>query len=195
MEVALACPRTPEQYVHGLRDGLELTERMRALVEAIREVVDIEEERREERKEEDSDPAETTELKPLLQQTVDDLAPVAESKNVSLALECSEASPAVRAGRRGLASAVFRILESALSLAARGTELRIETGSAAGGAWLRIRWQAGPTAFAFSRSELGLLVAQAGLERAGAEWQRERTENGETLTIRLAGAAGGGGKS
>ena len=41
MEVALASPRTVEQYAQGLREGLELTERMRALVEAIREVADV----------------------------------------------------------------------------------------------------------------------------------------------------------
>src|SRR5258708_36391313 len=38
MEVALASPRSVEYYVQGLRDGLALTERMRTLVEAMREV-------------------------------------------------------------------------------------------------------------------------------------------------------------
>ncbi len=42
MEVALASPRSVEYYVERLRDGLALTERMRALVEAMREVVDVE---------------------------------------------------------------------------------------------------------------------------------------------------------
>ncbi len=40
MEVALAGPRTNEEYVQGLREGLVLTGRMRVLVEAIREVMD-----------------------------------------------------------------------------------------------------------------------------------------------------------
>jgi len=43
MEVALGRPRTNEEYVQGLRQGLELTGRMRALVQAIREVAEVEE--------------------------------------------------------------------------------------------------------------------------------------------------------
>src|SRR5271155_2287298 len=58
MEVALAAPRTPEQYARGLREGLELTERMRTLVEAIWNAAVGEEER--------SDGLETTDLIALL---------------------------------------------------------------------------------------------------------------------------------
>lgn len=202
MEVALASPRTLEQYVHGLREGLLLTERMRALVEAIREVADVEAEKKLER--------ETTELKSLLRETVADLEPVAEMKSVRLALEDSSASSSssslvVRVERARLAALMFRFLDSALSLAAWGTALRIDMGSApdrvrpdqvrsdqlrsdqvrSEQVWIRIRWHAGRPPSAFSRPELGLLVAQAGLERSGAEWQRERTEDLETVTIRL----------
>ena len=187
MEVALAGPRTPEQYVHGLREGLELTARMRALVEAIREVADGEEERNE--------APETMELKALLGESLEDLKPVAEVKSVHITLDgLAAGSPAVlRAGRRRLVTVVFRLLESALSLAARGSALRIETGGGAPAeAWLRVRWHAGGPPSAFSRAELGLLVAQAGFERAGAEWERERTENRETVTVRLPGVAAGG---
>ena len=179
MEVALATPRTPEQYVVGMRQGLELTGRMRALVEAIREVADGEEEKKEE--------LEKIELKALLREVLDGLEPVAEGKSVCMTLECDAASSLeLRAGRPGMANVVFRSLESALSLAVRGSAVRMETGSAGGESWIRIRWHAGPPA-AFSRPELGLLVAQAGWERAGAEWKRERTENLETVTVRLPG--------
>jgi signal transduction histidine kinase len=178
MEVALASPRTPEQYVRGLREGLELTERMRALVEAVREVVDVEEERNQE--------PETTELTTVLREIVDDLAPVAEVKSVRLTLDCPAASGvAVRAGRRRMAIVVFRFLESVLSLAARGSALLIETGGAPAEGWIRVRWHGGRPPSAFSRPELGLLVAQAGWERAGAAWERERTEKLETVTVRL----------
>jgi signal transduction histidine kinase len=195
MEVALASPRTPEQYVRGLREGLELTERMRALVEAIREVTDLEEESEEtegNKTEGDktegnkNDEAEAIQLNSVLPQIVDDLAPVAEVKNVRITLNRAPASSlAVRAGQRKLATAVFRFLESALSLAARGSILAIEVGGGPGEAWFRVRWHAGRAALAFSRPELGLLVAQAGLEHAGGIWERERTENLETVTVRL----------
>jgi signal transduction histidine kinase len=178
MEVALARPCTPEQYVQGLRQGLELTDRMRALVEAIREVSDVEEEKTQE--------PETAELKTVLREILADLAPVAEVQKVHIMLDDFAASSlAVKAGRRRLATVVFRLLESALSLAAQGSTLRIETGVTSAGGWIRIRWHAGPPTPEFSRPELGLLVAQAGWELAGAEWERQRTENLETVTVRL----------
>jgi signal transduction histidine kinase len=185
MEVALAGPRTPAQYVQGLREGLELTERMRALVEAMREVGDAEEERKEKK-----DEQETIELETFLQGVVGELEPVAEAKSVCMTLENRGASlVTVRAGQRRLATVVFRLLESVLSLAARGSALRIEMGGAPAVAWICIRWHAVRPRAEFSRPELGLLVAQAGLERAGAEWVRQRTENLETVTVRLPGVA------
>ena len=190
MEVALASPRTPEQYARGLREGLELTERMRVLVGAIREVTDMEEEKNEKEKEEKNEEQETVELKTVLEEAVGDLAPVAEVKNVRITLDCAAvACSTARAGRRRLGIAVFRLVESALSLAARGSALLIESSGAAGEAWIRVRWQAGHAPSAFSRPELGLLVAQAGWERVGAVWERERTEKVETVSIRLAGGA------
>ena len=178
MEVALAGPRTPEQYVQGLREGLELTERMRALVEAIREVADGEEEKNEE--------PETIELKTLLRAVSDDLKPVAEMKKVRITLDGAEASCwLVKGGGQRLSSVVFRTLESALSLAEKGSALRIETDSAGNESWILIRWQGEPWRAEFSRPELGLLVAQAGWERAGARWERERTGNLDRVTVRL----------
>jgi len=190
MEVALASSRSPEQYVQGLREGLELTERMRALVEAIREVVDANQDQDKDKKEGED----AIELKAFLQEILDELAPVAEVKSVRMTLDCSAVSSlAVRSGRRRLAGVVFRLLESALSLAARGSALRIETGNGLPEVWIRIGWHAATTPIAFSRPELGLLVAQAGFERGGGEWARARTENRETITVRLPGVAAGPG--
>lgn len=183
MEVALASPRTPEQYVRGLREGLELTERMRALVGAIREVADGEAEKEEK--------LETIELKTLLGEVVDDLGPVAEMKSVRITLDGSaSACSAVVAGGRRLSTLLFRLLESALSLANRGSALRVEAGGAPAGAWICIRWQAERPRAGFSRPELGLLVAQAGLERAGAKWIAERSGDLETVTVQLPGVSG-----
>jgi len=188
MEVALAMPRTPEQYVRGLREGLELTERMRALVEAIREVTDLDEEKDndKDKDEEKNKKLEITELTTVLRETLDDLAPVSEVKSVRVAFDSHAAFPLpVRAGRRKMASTVFRFLESVLTLAARGSVLLIETGGAPEEAWFRVRWHMGRLPSAFTRPELGLMVAQAGLERVGAVWQRERSETQETVTVRL----------
>lgn len=188
MEVALATPRTVEQYVRGLREGLELTERMRILVEAIREVADMEAEG-------GSAQMERIELKDLLREVVDDLAPVAEGNSVRMTLDCSGASSLqVKARRPVMATTVFRLLESALSLAATGTELRIEAGGPSPELspeiWIRLQWNGGRPRGAFSRSELGLLIAQAGWERVGAQWDREKMKTLETVTIRLPAPSG-----
>lgn len=187
MEVALATPRTAEQYVRSLREGLELTERMRILVEAIREVADMEAD--------DGAQMETIELKALLHEVVDDLAPVAKGNSVRMTLDCSGASSLqVRAWRPIMATTVFRLLESALSLAATGTELRIEAGGPSPELspeiWIRLQWQGGRPRGAFSRSELGLFIAQAGWERVGAQWEREKIKTLETVTIRLPAFSG-----
>lgn len=186
LEVGLARPRTPEQYVHGLREGLALAERMRALVEAIREVADIEEE--------NPGAGEAVELDVLLRAAVEELAPVAEVKRIRMAVDCASgpaAGFAVRAARAQLTAVIFRMLDSALSLAGRGTALRIEAGAEANAVWMRMRWRAESLRSAFSRPELGLLIARARLERGGAEWKREETEGRETLTVRLPGVPAG----
>jgi hypothetical protein len=194
MEVALAAPRTGEQYVQGLREGLELTERMRALVEAIREMVDGAREQEAEKKDLGRD-LETIDLKALLREVLEDLKPVAEAMSVRVTLDCSSASSlALAAGRRRLGVVAFRCVESILSLADAGSGLEIDTGDTPRekmpqekimGSWIRLRWYAGSPAPEFSRAELGLLVAQAGWERAGAKWERERSQNLETVTLRL----------
>jgi signal transduction histidine kinase len=189
MEVALACPRSTEQYVHGLREGLELTERMRALVDAMREVAEIEGDQ--------TVQSETAELASLLREGVEDLKPVAEVRNVRIALDYEGASLLqVRGQRCALARVIFRLLDSTLSLAGLGTVLRIEAGSGTSRTglsqaeisqvWIRFRWQAEAPQSTFSRPELGLLIAQTWLERLGAEWEREATDDFETLTVRLA---------
>jgi signal transduction histidine kinase len=193
IEVALAGTRTPEQYRQGLRDGLALTERMRALVEAIREVVDgLNTDRLDEDR--NPHPNEMTDLATILRETVNDLKPVAESKAIRMEMEfdCSFIL-VVRAGRQRLGSFAFRLLDSVLSLAAEGSAVKISTvkteaGAAQTGDWLRIQWEANEEARqSSSRPELGLLVAQAGFERCGAEWQRMWDGKQETLSIRLPG--------
>jgi len=198
MEVALAGSRTPEQYRQGLRDGLALTERMRTLVEAIREVADSPDTNR---LDENGNPNlnETTDFAAILRETVNDLKPVAESKAIRMEMEldCSFIL-VVRAGRQRLCGIVFRLLDSVLSLAAEGSAVKISTaevstvkndaGLAQSGDWLCIRWEANEEGRQpSSRPELGLLVAQAGFERCGAEWQRVWDSKQDKLSIWLPG--------
>jgi light-regulated signal transduction histidine kinase (bacteriophytochrome) len=204
MEVALASPRTSEQYVQGLREWLELTERMRALVETIREVVDGAQAQAE--KKDTDQNAESIDLRALLREVLEDLKPVAESMGVRITLDCSGASSLMMAaGRQRLGGVAFRCVESILSLADVGSELRIDAGNEPQekmsqedsrrenmtDGWIRLRWYAAAPRAEFSRAELGLLVGQSGWEQAGATWEREGRENLESVTVRLPRIAAG----
>jgi signal transduction histidine kinase len=193
LEVALASERTVEYYRQRLREGLELTERMRTLVEAIREVTDAKTENEGKYNEDkNNEQPETIELTTLLQEVVDELEPVARMKGVRIHVEGPAAPMAVRVGRRRLSTLMFRMLEAAVSLADWGSGVRVETGGSEvteEECWLRIRWYAGARSPEFSQPELGLLVVQDGWERMGAKWGRERAENLETVAVRLPGLA------
>lgn len=177
LELAVAGPRHVEQYLSTLNAGLELTRRMRVLVEAIRELSDTQ-----------SEPQEDAPLRldTLLYHTVKDLLPVAETMGVHLALVSNAALP-VRANRQCLALVIFRFLESALSLTRQGTELRIEANAEPEQAFVSVSWKEGasPEHSPFSQPELGLLIAQSKLEQAGAEWSRTRVANRQVCTIRM----------
>jgi hypothetical protein len=178
LELAVAGPRPKEEYVRALREGLELTGRMRILVEAIREVADAQ-------------PSEWEDLKPLLldqllRSTAADLFPVAEARGVRLVLGKLAALP-LHADRRSVEALLFRFLESALSLTREGSDLRIAATAERGHAHLVIAWNQGslPEHSPFSRPEVGLLIARAGWERAGAEWIHTQKESTETCTVLL----------
>lgn len=191
LEVALAAPRSLEYYQQRLREGVELAERMRALVEAIREVA------------EESGGGEApaaTDANAVLREVLEGLELVAEAKKVRILVESSaEFSLTLDLTRPRAMALLFRMIEAALTLAHWGSEVRIQTrGLKAGGAksgpakatgaeaWIGMRWQ-GAHAPEFSRPELGLLVAQAAWEGMGARWERERVENSESVTVWLAG--------
>jgi C4-dicarboxylate-specific signal transduction histidine kinase len=179
LELALTGLRTPEQNLRSLREGLELTGRMRVLVEAIRELVDCEQEEMAERT--------VVGLGPLLQETVEDLRPLAEAKDTRLLLK-GEAVLPVRASRGQLAAVVFRFLDAVLSLAERRSVVRILARAEPANAWLEVSWsecRQAPEHSPFSRQELGLMLALAGWKRAGAECTNHREEYRQTLTIRF----------
>src|ERR1700678_3908432 len=136
LELALVGQRTPEQYVHTLRESLELAGRMSALVAAIGELVENQEEtqadhRQAHENEEDGRKSggagvgqrEVIALDAMLRQIVDELQPVAGAKQGQILLHCNVPLP-VYALQNPLAGAVFRFLDSALSLTAPGGDLR-----------------------------------------------------------------------
>lgn len=211
LEVALAAPRTAEYYTERMREGLELTERMRALVETLHEVASAAAENGERETAGDEKDAGAVAWKTVMREVVEDLRPVAETKGIRITLEDGAASAvgveavaraiAIKKGGRTFSTRAFRMLEAAASLADRDSTLRVEMGSAAEQkkekrdekenekAWFRVTWQSKAGAAEFCRAELGLLVAQAGWESAGARWERERKEYWETITVRLPGFA------
>ena len=177
LELAASGPR-PADHIRTLREGLELTGRMRILVEAMRELVDIQPP--------DGESAEPFLLDELLRDTANDLLPVAEAKSVELLLVSSAPLP-VEADRRQLATLIFRLLDSTLSLAREKSRLLIVTAPEPQRARIVVSWNPGPLPehSPFSRQELGLLIAQAGWEQAGAEWSHTRAEMTHTCTVRL----------
>lgn len=199
LELAVAGPRRPEQYVRTLNEGLELTSRMRALVEAIRELMEVQAtviqtevqtevhaDVRQDVRQLESPGVESFALDELVRDTVADLLPVAESKRVHISLARTAALP-LRADRRYLATMLFRWLESAVSLAQDGSDLRIVATFEQERARLIVSWIEGPPPehSPFSCQELGLLIAQAGWEHAGAEWMLQRAGNRQTSAIQL----------
>jgi signal transduction histidine kinase len=178
LELAASGPRPTEQYVRTLRDGLELTNRMRMLVEALRELADLQSA--------NADRAEAFPLDALLLDAVDELQPVAEARAVRVQVSVGDPLP-VRADRPRLVSLLFRLLASALSLCREESDLKLVAGPQGDRACVTFSWRAGkvPEHSPFSRQELGLLIARAAWEQEGGEWTEDRTGSRESILLRL----------
>jgi len=178
LELAAAAPRTREEYVRALHEGLELTLRMRILVEAMRELADTEEE--------EPKPGETLRLDALVRETADDLRPVAETRKVRLRIAADVPLP-VRSSRARLAALMLRFLESSLSMAREGSDFQVAAERERDQAVLTVSWSASPPPehSPFSRSELGLLLARVAWERVGGAWLHTRVGDRQTCTVRL----------
>jgi signal transduction histidine kinase len=178
LELALVGPRRSDQYVQTLREGLDLTSRMRGLVAAIRELADLQQEPHSQ--------GEFVELDRLLSETVADLLPVAEARQVRLHVQETPPLP-VRGDRHLLTALTFRLLESILSLTRENCALEISASNQREQVCVALSWVPGPPPkhSPFSAPELGLLIAQAGWERAGAEWVQSNRENVQSCSLRL----------
>jgi hypothetical protein len=178
LELAAAGPRSTDQYVQTLHNGLDLTNRMRDLVGAIRELVDIQQS--------ENRTVEICRLDVLLDETIAELLPVAEAKHIQIQLEDRGQQP-VLVDRQQLSVLAFRLFESILSLSAEGTAVQITGGNERDHAQIVIFWFPAPPPehSPFSPPELGLLIAQAGWEHAGAEWVQSQTVKMRRCTIRM----------
>lgn len=199
LEVALAAPRTAEQYVRTLQEGIELAGRLRALVGAIREIAagkELVAARSRGKASDSKTPEETFELPALVEAAIDELAPVAQAAKVRIVRDFSSTSRApVRSRRATLSSALFRLLEAAVSLAEEGSAVGVEIDGQSPEAAMRVRWTTGEASGPLSLAEVGVLVAQAGLEQAGARAELHRKESSRTMTIRLPFSASGSSRS
>jgi hypothetical protein len=178
LELAVATSRTPEQYARTLREGLELTARMRLLVETIRELTDPQQVQ--------SNTQELFPLDVLVSETIAGLRPVAEEKNVRLVLQC-RGPLSVQGDRKRLIELTFRLLESVISLSESGTEVPITMSSEEQHCVVTVSWNAALALehSPFSRAELGLLLARAGWEQMDAKWNDESAGKVQRCTIRI----------
>jgi signal transduction histidine kinase len=178
LELAVAGPRSAPDYVRTLREGLELTCRMRVLVEALRELAEAQLS--------SAEKLAVFHLDRLLSETADELQPVADENGIELQLATGVPLP-VCADRDRLAGVLFRCLESALSLSAKQSNLQVAAAAEPSTACLTLGWtqETLPEYSPFSRQELGLLVAQAGWEQAGGAWSLVRTDNRLACILRF----------
>jgi signal transduction histidine kinase len=177
MELALAIPRRPEQYVHTLRAGVELTHRMGMLVEAMREVIDMQESKICSRAD--------LPLQELLLQVGEELLPVAETRRVRIGIRCD---PAIRVAgdRKSLVGMIFRLIDSVLSLAAAASEIGIAGQPHGKEVQVQIQWYRSESerTVELCPADLGLLVVEAWCEQIGGRVER-CSENGNSFTIWL----------
>ena len=183
LELATVGSRSPQQYLLAIHNGLDLVGRMRMLVEALREINDIAHSR----------PAQESLLQPeplhlqaLVRSTVEDLRPVAEARFVGITLEGEFVSQSCAAPVES-ARVLFRILESALSLAAERSVLRIQPGPQSR-ATITLGWTEDVITSersSLSLPQLGLLVARVAWQHAGGGWKMHLAQASRTLILSL----------
>ncbi len=182
LELATSGPRPVDQYLGVLRDGLDLTARMRVLVDAMRELLDIQ--RTEFRRED------CFALEGLIRETVFDLKPVAETRHTQISAAC-ESGLWLRANRSFCAAWLFRLLDSTLSLSHEDSEVQIDARRNGGSEiLLTLSWEKaiGAESPPCSRAELGFLIAEAAVERIEGDWLRDSDGTRERYRLRLPGA-------
>jgi signal transduction histidine kinase len=188
LELAAAQPRSASEYAIRVREGLELVGRMRILVEALREIAEMHSPSEED--------ASNLLLDGLFFTAAGELERIAEAKHVHLRVFSGVRLP-VRADRQRLQSAIFQLLDSALSLAKEETDVQITASRSDGLASVTVTWRQGAVSgrSPFSREELGTLIAQLGWEAAGGAWNESRIEETHTCCLKMPLAEVGPGRA
>ena len=186
LELAAAAPRSTEQYVRTLCEGLVLTARMRILVEALRELA---------HSSQAAEAISSLHLDAALLDCIDQLRPVAEARGVRFQVAIATLAP-IQAERNRLATVLLRTLGAAVSLCQEASDLQIEAAPEGDHASVRISWMTGPPPefSPFSRPELGLVIAQAAWASSGGHWAEFREENRHTCTLHFPLVSLSGGK-
>jgi len=177
LELAVATPRSSEQYVRTLCEGLSLTARMRILVEALRELV---------HSSEVAEAVSDFQLEAALADCVDQLRPVVAVKSVELHFVSHCVLP-IQADRNRVATVLLRTLGAAVSLCRQASDLQIEAATIENRASVKVSWipDPAPEFSPFSRPELGLAIAQAAWESSGGHWAEHREKNRQTCTLQF----------
>jgi hypothetical protein len=191
LELATVGERTLEEYRSALRQGLDLVARMRMLVEAVREIADIEQE--------ESSRPEVIALDCLVRSTVDDLRPVAESREIHIDVD-GNSFPHSCLAQRSVTATLFRIVDSILSLAASDSVVRVHLHPLDRQAAVAISWMVEKTTgetiektaesaetagLRLSPPDVGLLVARTCWESAGGRWITKIAPANYSLTLLL----------
>ena len=182
LEVASSVPRSNQQQICTLREGLVLTARMRLLVEALRELVHS------------SEAAQTMsdfDLELALADCVEQLRPVAAASGMEFEVVSRDALP-IQADANRVAAVLLRTMTAALSLCQEFTTMRIQAAAEGDTATVTVSWTPGPAPefSPFSRPELGLIIAQAAWESSGGRWAELREENRHTCALQWPLASG-----
>ncbi len=179
LELAAVGPRTAEQYLRAIRQGLGLLGRLRMLVAALREIADIEED--------DRVLPEAIGFDTVVRGTIDDLRPVAQSRAIRIDLD-ENSFPHSCIVRRDVATVLFRVLESVLSVAVSQSILSIRMNAQIHQAAVTISWteeNALPERPTSSPPELGLLVARAAWQGAGGQWNSKSSGANHSIDLLL----------
>ncbi len=179
LELSTSTSRGVGQYVGTIHEALDLTSRMRLLVEALQEVANI--------RQPGSIQRNTTfSIGVLLRDMLAELLPVAESRHIRLQV-LGETDRLISADHDLLSTALFRLLESALNLSCKGGDLKILGLPEDSTICLILSWRStAPHQHArITRQQLGLVVAQCALERAGANCHEEQQGQSCTYKMRL----------
>jgi C4-dicarboxylate-specific signal transduction histidine kinase len=177
LELAAATPRSTEQYVRTLQEGLALTARTRILVEALRELA---------HSAQAAEAISELHLDAALADCVDELRPVAEARGVRFHVAIATLLP-IQADRNCLATTLLRTLGSAVGLCREAGELQIDANAEADHASMKVSWVPGPLPefSPFSRPELGLVIARAAWESSGGHWAEFQEKTRHTCTLQF----------